>query len=267
METFSERYGYTQPKQIQREVMDDDLRNSIWNFLLGKYSHMYIEAFVHDLWVFLYKRPKDEIPKEHCYECRERAHDKKFLKQIILKEKWYAVLNALEFIYAISDCSEGCNVIFEKECFSYRFVDGLICEITSEEEIKEIETASSSPVDEINQHLNMALGHLSRRENPDYRNSIKESISAVECLCRKITGTDTLGKAIGKLESQGLQLNSQLKSGLNKIYDYTNGKDGIRHAIMDDTTIKQEDARFMLVMCSSFINYIIVKANEVGIKL
>jgi hypothetical protein len=36
---------------------------------------------------------------------------------------------------------------------------------------------------------------MTDREQPDYRNSIKESISAIESLCRKITGNDkgTLG--------------------------------------------------------------------------
>jgi hypothetical protein len=71
--------------------------------------------------------------------------------------------------------------------------------VTSKEEISEIEEAliqgkKQSP--EI-VHLTTVLYLLSDRKHPDYRNSIKESISSVEAICRKIGGNKaTLGKAL-----------------------------------------------------------------------
>ena len=75
-----------------------------------------------------------------------------------------------------------------------------------------------------NIHLDNSLRLFSDKPNPDYRNSIKESISAVEATCRIITGESTLGSAFNKLEAKGLEINSQLKAGFDKIYAYTNNK-------------------------------------------
>src|SRR5690606_13229916 len=111
---------------------------------------------------------------------------------------------------------------------------------------------------------------LSNREHPDYRNSIKESISAVEAISKQIAGDSktTLGKALSKIERKGqVDLNPSLKSGFSSIYGYTNDADGIRHALMGTSNLEAEDAKFMLISCSAFINYLIVKADKAGIEL
>ncbi len=90
----------------------------------------------------------------------------------------------------------------------------------------------------------------------------------MESACRIITGESTLGKALNKLESKGLNLNKQLKSGFDKIYAYTNDKaNGIRHAIVI-APIEPDfaDAKYMLISCSAFINYLVTKAEKIGIK-
>ena len=80
------------------------------------------------------------------------------------------------------------NHHFKRLNFAYRIVNKEIVEITSEEEIKEIETTLSTSKDNIKIHLNNALELYSKRPVADYRNSIKESISAVEAISRNITG-------------------------------------------------------------------------------
>ena len=132
--------------------------------------------------------------------------------------------------------------------------------ITSEQEIKTIETAIENSARNIKMHLNRALDLYAQRPNGDYRNSIKESISAVEAFCREKTGENTLGKALNKLEKNGIIFPDVLKHAFDKLYAYTNQPDaGIRHALMDDTgvyTPQAEEAIFMLVSCSAFINYL-----------
>lgn len=61
-----------------------------------------------------------------------------------------------------------------------------------------------------------------------------------------------------KLEKNAITIPTALKSGIEKLYVYTNDeKTGIRHALMDETdTPEYEEAKFMLVACSAFINYI-----------
>jgi hypothetical protein len=88
--------------------------------------------------------------------------------------------------------------------------------------------------------------HLSARDSPDYRNSFKESISAVEAACQIITRDPkaTLGAAVKKLEDCGIKLHSAFRGAL------------------DEPTLDSDDARFMLVSCSAFVNYLKTKAND-----
>lgn len=152
------------------------------------------------------------------------------------------------------------NKEFKRHNFAYRLVNGKIVEITSDNEIKSIEEAINTTKSNARTHLQNALEKLSP-SNYDYRNSIKESISAVEYICREITGESTLDKALKKLESKGVVFNSQMKKGLENLYYYTNdGSTGIRHALMDDKNAPTADeAIFMLVSCSAFVNYLMKK--------
>ena len=76
------------------------------------------------------------------------------------------------------------------------------------------------------------MSFLSDRKNPDYRNSIKESISAVESICKIIAEDEktTLAKALTKLKKR-IEIHGSLEEGFKKIYGYTSDADGIRHAI------------------------------------
>ncbi|MDM1551616.1 hypothetical protein [Empedobacter falsenii] len=112
--------------------------------------------------------------------------------------------------------------------------------------------------------METAIELFSNKTNPDYRNSIKESISAVESICIIITEDPkvTLGQALKKLEEKGIIINKALKSGFSNLYGYTSEGDGIRHGLMEESNLNQEDARYMLVTCSAFINYLIEKYNK-----
>lgn len=264
MSTFSQRNNYILAKQMTRENLDNETRIGIWNILMNR-QYPLDDPFTHMLWGSYFKRPIDEAPIYSYY-----ATDHSFIKQAILTSDWYVPLDISELFvsywhqqigdFHIRELINTFNNLFEIECCAYRFMDnGKIVEITSKEEIDDINQAINEQPSEIKTQLNQALAHLSDRKKPDYRNSIKESISAIETLCRKITGEITLGKAIHKMEHKGLRLNSQFKDGLEKIYAFTNGPDGIRHALMEEGDLSQADARFMLVLCSAFINYISVK--------
>jgi len=142
-------------------------------------------------------------------------------------------------------------------------------EITSKEEILEIESALQTPISPVKEHLNRALVLFADRTNPDYRNSIKESISAVESLCKLITGNAkaTLGDALKEIDKLNVGLHPALKDAFSKLYGYTNDADGIRHGLTDEPNLYSEDARFMLIACSAFINYLSAKASKAGINL
>jgi hypothetical protein len=83
------------------------------------------------------------------------------------------------------------NRALQRENSGFRFLDTTLVPITAEEEIAEIETAmaQSDQYRPAAVHLTNAMDKLADRTAP-YRNSIKESISAVEAMCKIITGDD-----------------------------------------------------------------------------
>jgi hypothetical protein len=143
-------------------------------------------------------------------------------------------------------------------------------QITSEEEIAAIEQALALPdsLKPVREHLGQSLILLSDRKKPDYRNSIKESISAVESLSKIISKQNkaTLGPALDAVEKK-TKLHAVLKEAFQKLYGYTSDAQGIRHALMDEPTLDVEDAKFMLISCSAFVNYLVVKAQKAGIAI
>ncbi|MCY4196542.1 MAG: hypothetical protein OXD33_06425 [Rhodobacteraceae bacterium] len=151
-----------------------------------------------------------------------------------------------------------CNRIFEEEKAAVRFVGHLATEITNEEERAAIHDAAQT--DEAGSHIIQAIALYRERTAPDYRNAIKESISAVEATYRQLTGKEhkDIGSAITALENQGIALPSSLQAGFSAIYGWTSGPDGIRHALMGGAQPPAEtEARLMLVMCSAYVNYLL----------
>jgi hypothetical protein len=106
-------------------------------------------------------------------------------------------------------------------------------------------------------HLASALNHLSNRQNPDYRNSIKESISAVEAIAKVISRKEKaeLGDALAALEQTG-KLHGALRKGYTALYGYTSDASGIRHALMDESNLTADDAKYFLLACTAFVNYL-----------
>jgi hypothetical protein len=160
------------------------------------------------------------------------------------------------------------NLVLERENAGYRIVDTRIVDITNEQELAEVEKAATSSIEGAQHHIKTALALFADRKKPDYRNSIKESISAVEAVCRGLTGDPnaTLGAALNQLQ-QKMGMHGALKSALSSLYGYTSGEQGIRHAMLDEPNLTSSEAKFMLVVCSAFTNYIVSKAAEAGLKL
>lgn len=162
-----------------------------------------------------------------------------------------------------------CNQVLEAENSGYRFVGDVITPISSATELKEIEEALGVPdkLRPVAEHIDAALRLYADRENPDYRNSIKESISAVEALCRLVTEKPkaTLGEALKALSSK-VRIHGAFKAAFEKLYGYTSDEEGIRHSLMTESDVQSEDAKFMLVSCSAFVNYVIEKCSRAGIS-
>ena len=159
------------------------------------------------------------------------------------------------------------NIYFEREYVGYRFVDGEIVPISDKYELAAIEEALSNKYKSVQGHIAKANHLLADRTNPDYENSIKESISAVEAICKIFTGAKgkeaTLGNMLKKLEEKGVKIHGGLKSAFNILYGYASDANGIRNAgDIGGPSSTFEEAKFMLVSCSAFINYLIVVSAD-----
>ncbi len=274
---FSQRMGLTSIRDtIQVDSMDDALRNGLWNCIIKHYLNPISiqtnitrgELFFENLWSEYFKLTLDDIPRS----VRDAHRD---LKGHFFNEPWYKVYDFIEFLanyteYATGDFIDSCNRILEKEMSGFRFINDNLVPITSEEEIAAIEEAIFVPISTISEHLSRSLELLADRQNPDYRNSIKESISAVESLCVNISGDPhaTLGSALNIIEKSGkIQLHGALKNAFSSMYGWTSGAEGIRHGLQDESDLGFEDAKYMLVACSGFINYLLEKAKKAGLDL
>jgi len=284
--SFSQRRGLKPfKKDIQLQSIDTDLRNALWNCFHKYYRAFYIQfegrayysiqdlkQFCEYLWADRLKQRIEDIP----YSWGDTINR---LRRMFLEPQWFEVYDIIEDVYANlqlpdnlkSGFVECINNSMEKEFGGFRFVSGKITEITSESEIREIQEVMALPIDAVRKHFETALSLLSDKKSPDYRNSIKESISAVEAICKLITNNSsaTLGSALQEIENKGIiQLHQDMKDAFKKLYNYTSDASGIRHALMDAKISSDfDDAKFMLVSCSAIVNYLISKANKAGIKL
>ena len=278
---FSERYGYTKPSDvIVREYITREIQNAICS-CYDKLTDLFLEVSRYPeadyielekyLWINVLNERAANFSNGRSYHIVATNIIEDVAKQ------WYEKLDLVEVTlqylrsydrhaysrHVADDFVRLLNSEFQRLHFAYRIVNDDIVEIDSKEEVEAIEEALSNSSSTIRMHLSRALDLYAQRPEGDYRNSIKESISAVEVYCREKTGENTLGKALNKLEQGGLIIPSVLKQAFDKLYAYTNQPDsGIRHALMDDSgayTPKAEEALFMLVSCSAFINYLVKK--------
>lgn len=277
---FSQRIGKTQVRTaLQIESIDCILENRLWNVILNNFFEKIYNGHrpgvlnspkaqvCMKIWGDFFANRMDEISiySNGAIYIQDVI---KYIKSWFLKSEWYEKYDFIEFVAPISeeirtDFIVECNKILKKEGAGYRIIDQKVVQITSEEEIAEIENAmkNSYELSPVEIHLRTALDFLSNRESPDYRNSIKESISAVESLCASMTGDKqaTLGKALLEIEKK-FKLHGALKSAFSSLYGYTSDSGGIRHSLLeDDIVVTMEDAKFMLVSCSAFINYLKAK--------
>lgn len=278
---FSERQGIISAKSvIQLDSMDMDLRNGLWNAFQMHYleqvnsdfinNSRYDEFFRH-LWLNFFKHPLDTMDN---YFDTTRLQIRKWF----FSWQWFEVYDFIEYIAGIECYTDEeeyintCNIILERELSAYRFIDGVIAPITNESEINEIDDAIQSAKDfnlrGVQEHLETALVKMSSRTNPDYRNSIKESISAVESIAKRISNgsKDSLGGALDKIKGK-IKLHPSLEQGFKKIYGYTSDEDGIRHSMSDESNCDLTDAKYMLIASSAFVNYLIEKSDKAGIQL
>jgi hypothetical protein len=281
MRLFSHRRGLKPyEKKIQHESVDEELRNRLWSlvniFFWDRWKRDYrydsraqeIETLLDKLWFGYFKKPLDTRPYMHDSGYGQKSAYE-VLRNYFFTCDWNEVYDFIEFIVAgVSDhlikrFPDSINTVLVEENSAYRLIQGQFTPITNKEEIAAVEDAMASGLGPVQEHLSAAIGFLSDRKNPDFRNSIKESISAVESLMKLLTKKKSATLSDGLKRITGVvDIHPALLLGFEKLYAYTGDEDGIRHAIFDQTKVTHADAKYFLVSCSAFINYTLEKFSE-----
>lgn len=226
-----------------------------------------VENVVEAIWLHLFKLPIDTIPG---FKTGHPKSSYQIIRVYFFESEWWKVYDFIEFLLknAPEKWSSGLekftNYLLESENAAYRVIDKEIVEITDENEIAAIESALENAPSSARDHLTRALELISDRTSPDYRNSIKESISAVESISQTISGNSkaTLGDCLKTIKSM-TPIHPALESAFLKLYGYTSDSGGIRHALTEESQPPSfSDAKFMLVACSAFSNYLLTKIAE-----
>jgi hypothetical protein len=270
---FSDRMGITEPHvSLQTSGMSKELRNSIWNWLVQIIDDRWSQA-LHRMYLNYFRWLIDDLP-DYPDGCRRE------LREYLMNADWYEVYNLAEYVIMddyFSHSSNGMkgnmietlNLVFAKEMSAYRIIGNFITPVSENSEVDSINDALdlslSLGIDGARQHLVTSLSLLGRKPVPDYRNSIKESISAVESTLAwmNLEKSSNFDKDIDKL-IKSVPVHPALRSGFSKLYAWTSDSDGVRHGMMDDPTVGFAEAKFMLVSCSAFIYFLVEKARQVG---
>lgn len=272
---FSEKYGYEPPKALLHEEISNELRNRIWNLFYqqdvktSSISSEELSQLLLSGGQTIDEKIADRMGLLIDVARKQLSATDQLKNGVIRLFPWFKIYDFIEIHLSFlgkDECiqrSQQYNEILEQEKAGYRIVAGEVAPITNKSEIFCIEQAATTPYQSVNQHIQKALALYADIKSPDYENSVKESISAVEAVCCIITGKDTtLNKAIEKLKNNGVHIHPALEKAFISLYAYTCDEKGIRHAGIEFVDAPAEDAKYMLVSCSAFVNYLIEKWSK-----
>lgn len=280
---FSERKGLIQFSDIvQTDSLNDRTRNKIYSAIQDIFTSLdsnmvglknkFCEYFYEEI----LSLTKNHIPRSHNSYC-PYDYGKIFesIYEMILSYDYNEVFDLIEGMIKTFNYVDDknpfkinhkedifinrINSIFVNENVNYKIINGLITDIVGKEEINSINETINNSDKVVSNHFKKALELLYKTK--DYDNSIKESITAVESICQIITGNNkaTLGDGLKKLKED---IHPALKTAFEKLYGYTSDANGIRHANgIGEGNSTFSEARYMLISCSAFINYLKEQCN------
>lgn len=107
--------------------------------------------------------------------------------------------------------------------------------------------------------ISKAKEYLMSSDIQDHRNSIKEAIGAAESIIKIALKNDsvTLGDGIRQFCSKNSKHKAFIE-GISKLYGYNSNVGGVRHGLgVNDEIPSYSEAKFLVVIYSAFVNYVI----------
>lgn len=272
------REGVRKLPGLQREKWDSLTKDLVWEAISdfadegGENSKVenFVTASMKQVHRHLFQKPMREFRHAYSFndwgptQCVIDSNYRDFYSRCSPKERL-----AFVEMFALGDNTpemvarvcERLNAVFEERNVAYRLIYGLITDIDNEEERAAVEEAARE-----SSHITKAARFLYDKDALDYKNSVKESILAVEEISKGITGKSgaTLGQCLRALEKE-LPARHLLWQGMEKLYAYSNKVGGVRHAQKpgeadgEENEVSPAEARFILVACSAICNYLRAK--------
>jgi hypothetical protein len=283
MKPFSERVGAVSPlKSFQIDDIDDALKNSLWNEMYDFYTYGNTPPWnqiASTVAKHVLKVPVDTIgstpsralswfrfaffegPWHQTYEIIEHL----YMTEVDLARNLERLGDLTNHHQRVAVLKTSLNNVLERELSGYRFIDSVLTPISSTIEADAIENAidqlESGEQKGARQHLLSALELLGKKPAPDFRNSIKESISSIEAVANCVAGTTGNGvaDALNRI-SEKTPIHGALKKSFKSLYGYTSDESGIRHSLLEEGNVGYEEAAFMLVACSAFASFLMAKS-------
>jgi hypothetical protein len=188
---FSRRRGYSPPPvQGKLEELSDDARSRLWDIFYLHICATHVgtagqplppfDFFLREVWTELYHGRIDELPPAYALVAK--------IKNGFIRGIWYYPLDILEASFEVGgklirspdEVASQIRDALERENQAYTFVGGRFIERMPGYEVASVETALKTEIEAIREHFETALRMLTDRDTPDFRNSIKESISALK---------------------------------------------------------------------------------------
>lgn len=277
-ESFGERFGFVERPKLQYDDLNSVTRTDLFN-LIHKIVFVFpqkvtngkgvyeVQGMITELSEIIWTRIFNENVLD--FKGRDIKAD---IREVLSKGKFYEVFGFIEKLLSV----------LPTEFYPREFIVGLLnkclirnsvawrvnqmaqfVRVSNETELQEIDSvirnAQEAGLSTIATHLKTAIEMLSGEADRDkLRLSVKESISMVGVIARKIAGENDLGKALVHLEKRGL-ITQSLKDKFKNYYSYTSGQNGIRHELMEESNLEFEEAKYFLVVCSAFTNYLVEK--------
>ncbi len=272
--SFPERIGLRRIQNLQSDELPDYVRKRIWNKL-----KLFIEAcqtnesLLLKIWDGFFKENLDEI------EDVRLGYKFGAIKEEFDKLSWDEVLDLVDYVVyhtegeggdevlqmsqvvVLGQLTKSLNEVFEEERVPYRIIDCRVVPLLGKEEASSVEDIFSLPDNYklVQNHFRKALIYYSQRPTPDYSNSVKEAVSSIEALARLVTKKES--GVLSEL-AQDLPIHSALKESLKKLYGWAGDEGGIRHAEKKTSKVDSTEARFILVIASALIHYVVASRSS-----
>lgn len=273
---FSKRNGYVPVvPEFASGILPVNVRTWFWNYLHKAATY----GFHGEEWASAGQLYSDFCVKIWCDYLKQRmdlytpSKYKEVVSNLVLNERVpvHITIDFIEEIFAGRHFQNEAFTILgieefkdnlERENAPFRYIDGQVVEINSSHEAYAVEQACECPFAAPQNHIKAALRFLKEDDAAAWRNSIKESIAAVESAFEELVGhrENSVGaylKAAEKLKL-AIELHACFQQGLASFYNWTSSDQGIRHPLDEDARVPtKNDATFMLVVCSAAVNMLL----------